>query len=444
MDSFAISLGRKPRSPAELLAQLPPDSQPHLLDARAEGGWGEAIGAAGGERSFLGVRPEVVFRGGREALAEARRWLAQFRGRPALDALLVGSFSYELGHAFADGRVGGDPEAELAPVYLAGFRALYVHDAASQQGAVVGGCARDTAELAELLRSVPAAHDSDGPPDIVRPRARTSDVDFLHSVRRVQDYIRAGDVYQVNLARRLDAPCPDPSALRRLYLRLADATAAPFCAYLETRERTLLSSSPERFLRSDGREVETRPIKGTRPRGRTPSEDAALLRELLASAKDRAEHVMIVDLERNDLGRVCEIGSVRVSELCRSRSFSDVHHLVSTVRGRLRDPGDWVGLLEATFPSGSITGAPKLRAMQIIAELEPVPRGVYTGAIGSIDAAGRVDLSIAIRTAIAARGELHLHLGGGIVSDSDPESELRETRDKGRGFARSWGFDTSE
>jgi para-aminobenzoate synthetase component 1 len=257
----------------------------------------------------------------------------------------------------------------------------------------------------------------------------------------VQTYIRQGDVYQVNLARRLDAKAPGAAGLRALYRRLANATAAPFCAYLESTRRTLLSSSPERFLRSEGASVATCPIKGTRPRGKSVEEDSALLRELLASAKDRAEHVMIVDLERNDLGRVCEIGSVEVAELCAPRSFSDVHHLVSCVRGRLRSPGDWVTLLAATFPSGSITGAPKLRAMQIVAELEPVARDVYTGAIGCIDAAGSVDLSIAIRTAIAADGELHLHLGGGIVADSDPASELSETRDKGRGFARSWGLE---
>ncbi|HXZ85014.1 MAG TPA: chorismate-binding protein, partial [Myxococcota bacterium] len=190
----------------------------------------------------------------------------------------------------------------------------------------------------------------------------------------------------------------------------------------------------------DGALVETCPIKGTRPRGRSAAEDAALLAELAASAKDRAEHVMIVDLERNDLGQVCELGSVRVRALAEPCSFSDIHHLVSTVQGRLRAPRDWIGLLRATFPGGSITGAPKLRAMQIIAELEPVPRGVYTGAIGCIDASGAVDLSIAIRTAVAARGELALALGGGIVADSEPHQELRETRDKGRGFARSWGF----
>jgi para-aminobenzoate synthetase component 1 len=389
----------------------------------------------------LGVRPEIVFRGGREALVEAHRWLAQFRGRPATDAALIGSFSYELGREFSDGRIDRGDESDLVTVCLAGFRALYIHDAVSQQSAVVGGCARAAAELAQVLRDLPPASDSEPLPALARPRLQTSDGDYLRAVRRIRDYIRRGDVYQVNLARRLDAAAPEAPVLRRMYLRLADATAAPFCAYLETLEHTLLSSSPERFLRSDGAEVETCPIKGTRPRGRTPAEDAALLRELTASPKDRAEHMMIVDLERNDLGRVCEIGSVHVPELCKARSFSDVHHLVSAVRGRLREPGDWLGLLEATFPGGSITGAPKLRAMQIIAELEPVPRGVYTGAIGSIDAAGRVDLSVAIRTAIAARGELHLHLGGGIVWDSDPEAELRETRDKGRGFARGWGFE---
>jgi para-aminobenzoate synthetase component 1 len=415
------------------------DAQPHLLDARAAGGWGTALGASTGERSFLGVRPEAVFRGGLEALQEARRWLAQFRGGLPLDAVLVGSFSYELGHELC-GLAQPRSDSGLPLVSLAGFRALYVHDAGPQDGRVIGGCPRAAAELAELLRDTPRASDSAEPEPALAPTGETERGVYLAAVRRVQDYIRAGDVYQVNLARRLVAACPPRAELRRLYQRLADATAAPFCAYLETPERALLSSSPERFLRSDGGEVETRPIKGTRPRAVTPAEDGAALCELVASPKDRAEHVMIVDLERNDLGRVCEIGSVRVLELCEPKSFSDVHHLVSTVRGRLRDPSDWVGLLAATFPSGSITGAPKRRAMEIIAELEPFPRDVYTGAIGAIDAAGRVDLSIAIRTAISARGELQLHLGGGIVADSDPEAELRETRDKGRGFARSWSF----
>jgi len=437
--SHTLSLGHKARAPAELLTRLPADSQPHLLDARAAGGWGTAIGASAGERSFLGVRPEIVFRGGLEAVDDARRWLAQFRGGRSFDAVLVGSFSYELGHSLA-GMVAPRSDSSRPLVSLSGFRALYVHDAGPQDGRVVGGCPRAVEELGSLLHELPLGSDSHEPEPALGAGEPSDEAEYLAGVRRVLDYIRAGDVYQVNLARRLAADCPPAAHLRRLYQRLADSTAAPFCAYLETPERTLLSSSPERFLRSDGGEVETCPIKGTRPRGVTPAEDAAALRALVDSPKDRAEHIMIVDLERNDLGRVCEIGSVRVRELCKPLSFSDVHHLVSTVRGRLRDPSDWVGLLAATFPGGSITGAPKRRAMEIIAELEPFRRDVYTGAIGAIDAAGRVDLSIAIRTAIAAGGELQLHLGGGIVADSDPDAELRETRDKGRGFARSWSF----
>jgi len=415
---------------AHLLDALPLDSLPHLLDPRGAGGWGSAA---------LGVYPEVTFRGGLEALREAERWLAQFRGAPPLSALLIGSLGYELGHELSGGRVPRRDGA-TAPVCLAGFRALAVGDPTTGRPVVAGGCPRARAKLEALLASLPRVEPAK-PPALRAPLPRTSDSDFLCAVRRVQSYIRAGDVYQVNLARRLDLPAPDAPGLRSLYRALADAAGAPFGAYLETPERTLLSSSPELFLRAEAGAVETHPIKGTRPRAATPADDAAQLRALLASEKDRAEHVMIVDLERNDLGRVCQTGSVHLRELCAPRSFADVHHLVSVVAGRLREPGDWVGLLEATFPGGSITGAPKLRAMQLIAELEPVARDAYTGAVGWIDASGRMELAIAIRTAIAARGALHLHLGGGIVADSEPAAELRETRDKGRGFARAWGFE---
>ena len=414
----------------ELLGVLPDGCAPHLLEARAPGGWAA---------SMLGLRPEIEFRGGAAALVEAERWLAQFRGGDPFDAVLIGSLSYELGREFADGRLGKAADGEAPAVALAGFRALCCRDELGH-GAIRGGSARARRDLADELAALPAPLDAPPRPAGLAAKERTPEPAYLAAVRRVQDYIRSGDVYQVNLSRRLESPAPDARALRGLYRRLADATDAPFCAYLESPDRTILSSSPERFLRSRDAWVETCPIKGTRPRGRSAAEDAAERDALAASAKDRAEHVMIVDLERNDLGRVCEIGSVCVPELARLRSFSDVHHLVSTVRGRLRAPCDWIGLLRATFPGGSITGAPKLRAMEIIAELEPAPRGVYTGAIGCIDAAGGVDLSIAIRTAVAERGELVLALGGGIVADSDPERELAETRDKGRAFARSWGL----
>jgi len=223
-----------------------------------------------------------------------------------------------------------------------------------------------------------------------------------------------------------------------IYAALATTAPSPYGALLEADGVTVISGSPERFLGTVGDRIETRPIKGTRPRGASPAADRCLAQELERSEKDRAEHLMIVDLERNDLGRVCEIGSVEVARMAALRSYSRVHHLVSSVQGTLRDPGDWLALLAATFPCGSITGAPKIRAMQIIEELEPVRRGVYTGAIGVFDAAGGIDLSVAIRTALARAGSLELALGGGIVADSDPDAELRETRDKGAAFAELW------
>ena len=250
-------------------------------------------------------------------------------------------------------------------------------------------------------------------------------------------------MYQVNLARRLAAPAPRPAELRALYARLADATAAPFCAYLETGERTILSSSPERFLRSARRRGRDLPDQGHAPARR----DAGRGRRAAAascsrSAKDRAEHVMIVDLERNDLGRVCEIGSVRVPELCAPRSFSDVHHLVSSVRGRLRDPARLAGAARGDLPGRLDHGRAEAARDADHRRARALPRATSTPArSAAIDAAGGVELSIAIRTAVAARGELQLHLGGGIVADSDPERELAETRDKGRGFARSWGVE---
>jgi para-aminobenzoate synthetase component 1 len=262
-------------------------------------------------------------------------------------------------------------------------------------------------------------------------------------VERIQDWIRAGDVYQVNLSRRLDLAPVEPAELPLLYGELCRRSPAPFAAYLSLGDWTVLSNSPERFLRVVGRRVETCPIKGTRPRSGNAELDRLLAKELQSSAKDRAEHVMIVDLERNDLGRVCRPPSVRVSQLAELRSYASVHHLVSSVQGELSDPSDWRGLLAATFPGGSITGAPKLRAMEIIEELEPVRRGIYTGALGSFDAAGGIDLSLAIRTAVHRAGSLHLHLGGGIVADSEPRAELAETCDKGDAFAWLWRPDST-
>ena len=259
---------------------------------------------------------------------------------------------------------------------------------------------------------------------------------YRRAVARVVEYIRAGDIFQANLSQRFSTPFA--AHPWQLYRALRDASPAPFCAYLQHDDVAIVSHSPERFLQLDteGR-VETRPIKGTRPRGATAREDARLVAELLASEKDRAEHVMIVDLLRNDISRVTTPGSVRCEELLALESYVGVHHLVSTVVGRLEAANDATRLIAATFPGGSITGAPKIRAMEIIAELEPTARGVYCGAIGAWSAAGALDLSIAIRTAVVRGDRVTWSAGGGIVADSDPEAEYRETLDKARGIAEA-------
>jgi para-aminobenzoate synthetase component 1 len=259
---------------------------------------------------------------------------------------------------------------------------------------------------------------------------------YLDAVARVREYIVAGDIFQANLSQRFQAPLREPPF--ELYLRLRRRNPAPFAAYLGFGEVTVLSASPERFLRLDrDGQVETRPIKGTRPRGLGPMHDAALGRALAESEKDRAENVMIVDLLRNDLSRVCRPGTVRVPELFALEQHPTVHHLVSTVVGTL-DPGaDAVDLVRAAFPGGSITGAPKVRAMEIIAELEPTRRGVYCGSIGYLSATGAMDTSIVIRTFVALDGEVYFQAGGGIVADSEPELEYRETLDKAAGLIRT-------
>ena len=257
------------------------------------------------------------------------------------------------------------------------------------------------------------------------------------AVARVVEYILAGDIFQANLSQRFLADLPPGLDAWGLYRRLRQRNPAPFAAYLDTGAVQIASASPERFLELRGRRVETRPIKGTRPRGATPEEDRALAAALEGSAKDRAENVMIVDLLRNDLSRVCRDHTVRTPEICVLESFATVHHLVSTVTGELRPGLDAVDLLRATFPGGSITGAPKIRAMEIIAELEPTARGPYCGAIGWLGADGWMDTSITIRTFAIRDGRVAFQAGGGIVADSDPAAEYEETLAKARALLES-------
>lgn len=258
--------------------------------------------------------------------------------------------------------------------------------------------------------------------------------DYRRAFDRIKRYIRDGDCYQVNLAQRFSAAAEGDAW--NAYRTLQGLNPAPFSAYLRLPEGAILSTSPERFLEVRGGRVETRPVKGTRPRSGNKVRDRALALELRASAKDIAENLMIVDLLRNDLGKTCALGSIQVPALFEVESFETVHHLVSTVIGRLAQGRHALDLLEGCFPGGSITGAPKLRAMQIIEELEPHRRGVYCGAIGYIGFDGAMDLNIAIRTLVYQGGWIHAWAGGGIVMDSDPEAEYQETLDKAQALLR--------
>jgi anthranilate/para-aminobenzoate synthase component I len=286
--------------------------------------------------------------------------------------------------------------------------------------------------------------------------------DFISAVERAQRYIRAGDIYQVNLSHRLtvdfcgragsplpaagrtqaheqrawsDAPCLHAnSAGWELFENLSAVSPAPFAAFLDCGEFQIASSSPEQFLRMSGSQIVTRPIKGTRPRDADPTRDAQLAYELQTNAKELAELVMITDLLRNDIGKVCEYGSVQTPEIAKLEKFAQVQHLVSTVEGRLRKEMTHFAAFASAFPGGSITGAPKFRAMEIIDELEPVSRGPYCGAIGYLGFNRESQLSITIRTAICRDGLAHFNVGAGIVADSNPEAEYEETLAKAAGF----------
>jgi para-aminobenzoate synthetase component 1 len=258
---------------------------------------------------------------------------------------------------------------------------------------------------------------------------------YLDAVRKAKEYIAAGDIYQVNLSQRFSTGIDGEPFV--LYRRLHRINPVPFGCFLDYGDVAIVGASPERFLRLRGRKVETRPMKGTRPRGKSPEEDRYLRTELLRSVKDQAELVMIVDLERNDLGRVCKYGSVRVPTLRILETYATVFQTTARIVGRMRPDRDRIDLIRACFPGGSVTGAPKIRAMEIIEELEPTRRGIYTGSIGYMDFGGDLDLNIVIRTMICRGGQAHFQVGGGIVADSDPEAEYEETLVKAKALIES-------
>lgn len=309
---------------------------------------------------------------------------------------------------------------------------------------------RERARLESLKNKIYAANQDPASawnPDFIQKRANTklesnfTKDSYIKAIEKAKEYIKAGDIYQVNLSQRFKVTMNmDPFDLYKI---LRTINPAPFASFLNFGDVKIVSASPERFLKKEGLRIETRPIKGTRPRGRNISEDARLKKELTESVKDRAENLMIIDLERNDLGRICEYGSVNVSEFMACEEYATVFHLVSTVQGKLRKNVDAIDCLINCFPGGSITGAPKIRSMEIIEELEPVKRSVYTGSIGYIGFNGNMDTSIVIRTFVIKGNTAYFQVGGGIVYDSDPEKEYQETLDKAKALIEAISYEHS-
>jgi len=389
-----------------------------------------------------GMTTEVARRGGaatrseREPLTLVQEALGAVAG--AGDSGLpfaggaVGYLAYDLGRRFERVPTIAAADIDMPDLAVGIYDWAVVVDHAARRTWLVGA-GRDTKTFASWDSLVARLHGKPlADPAAFRvaaqPTSNLTRAQYAAAFRRVQQHIRDGDCYQVNLTQRFAAPAVGDSW--HAYLRLRDINPAPFAAFLDLPDGKIVCSSPERFLKVQGRHVETKPIKGTRPRAADPVRDRALADELRASAKDRAENVMIVDLLRNDLGKVCVPGSVRASKLFDIESFASVHQLVSTVEGELAADKHALDLVAACFPGGSITGAPKVAAMKIIEQLEPHRRSVYCGAIGYVGFDGNMDLNIAIRTLVQQGEHVYTWAGGGVVADSNVDAEYQESLDK--------------
>jgi anthranilate synthase component I len=434
----------------------------------------------GGERvarySFLGKDPFLVLRSRNGAavleragetraldepfVAALRRVMAEYRAPsvpdlPRLTGGAVGFFGYDASPWFEPALDGmwerqrerlGDPDAEAAFMLFdtvlafdhVRHRILLIANARITQDENLEtlyqfACARIQFLERELERSLSQSSVEEGEPPHVTARMRRED--YEANVRTAKEHIAAGDIYQVVLSQRLDVKVTaDPFTV---YRALRHVNPSPYMYYLRVGDLAIVGSSPEMLVRVEGRHVETHPIAGTRPRGRSPEEDTRLGEELKRDEKERAEHVMLVDLGRNDLGRVCEYGTVRVPQYMTLERYSHVMHLVSRVEGRLADACDRLDALVSCFPAGTVSGAPKIRAMEIIAGLEPSWRGIYAGAVGYIDFAGNLDFCIAIRTIAMRNGLAQVQAGAGIVADSDPATEYDETRSKAQALMKA-------
>ncbi|MES0875125.1 aminodeoxychorismate synthase component I [Sinimarinibacterium thermocellulolyticum] len=421
-----------------------PRRYPFLLESVAahpqSGRWDLLFAATG--KALVGTAGGVCGPGtrspGDDFFDALDRWVgAEPRAAPAPPLPFVGGWFVLLGYEAArwvEPRLYLPPSPHALPDALAvRCRAAVLRDRANGRLHLVS---EDEATLTQLRADVAAALRAP-PPVAVVGSGRWSEQApqrFTDAVARILDWLRAGDAFQINLSRAWDAELPPELDAADLYARLRATNPAPFAGLARWGDEAVISSSPERLLQIADGIAQTRPIAGTRRRGTSVDEDRELRARLLESVKERAEHVMLIDLERNDLGRVCVPGSIRVSELMALESYAHVHHIVSNVQGRLRDGVGPGAALRAVFPGGTITGCPKVRAMQIIAELEGEGRGPYTGSMGYISRDGRLDSNILIRSLVWQRGRARLRAGAGIVADSQPQAELDETRAKARGL----------
>jgi anthranilate synthase component 1 len=446
--------------PPDVLRQLAasrPERYPVLFDSAADGPLSQTsvlvanpIGAlwldTAGRMHAEGTAPRDVTG---SFLTALERWIASDPATERTDLPFAGGWAVFLGYELAaeiEPRLilPRTPDSLAWQAFALRVPCALTHDrisgrvhAVAEEGAAEALAAIES-DIRELTR-VGSGRLETLPPPAVAAIVEEDPAAYLERVRRGKEYIRAGDIYQTNLSRRWRVELRGAPDVGQLYERLRAVNPAPFAALAQWRGGTVLSSSPERLVRIAGRHAETRPIAGTRPRSRLPGKDAQEMAALVAHPKERAEHIMLIDLERNDLGRVCEAGTVRVEELMSIESYAHVHHIVSNVTGTLRQDVTLVDVLRAVFPGGTITGCPKYRCMQIIAELEGEGRGAYTGSLGLLGRDGRMDFNILIRTMMLAGRELEFRAGAGIVADSDPERELEECRAKARGLLAAFG-----
>lgn len=388
-----------------------------------------------------------------EALAGlmARYVLPSLPDLPPFQGGVAGSFGYGLRHHLERVPNHRRDDQDIPDLLLGAYDLVVALDHVAKRGWLIssGLPAKEDVREARAQARIDWALDlfarttqpGSGASWAIAARPELSGADYKSMIRRTIDYIEAGDIYQANITQRFRAKLHAGIDRFELYRALRRRNPATFAAFLEFGDTALLSSSPERFLQLRDGKVETRPIKGTRPRGKNAVEDAALATELRASEKDRAENLMIVDLLRNDLSRVCRMGTVKVPVLWGLESYATVHHLVSVVTGEMLPEKNAVDLLRATFPGGSVTGAPKIRAMEIIAELEPTARGPYCGAIGYLGFDGSMDSNIVIRSYCVKGDDLSFQVGGGIVADSDPALELDESLTKAKALIETLAYD---